>query len=308
MSSVGQPIGSSVTAAEPATEAASVAQPGPDDASVIRRERLRVLFHSKTFIAGVVIVGFWIICAIFGNLIAPDDPLLTDPIKALHAPTSAHLFGTDTLGRDVLSRVIVGARDILIVAPLATLLGTVLGTILGLVTGYFRGAVDDVLGRIIDAVLAVPVVIVGLLSLVALGPSKITVILVIGVVFTPVIARTVRAAVLQEREYEYVAAARLRNERTPYILFGEILPNVLGPVLVEFTVRLGYAIFTIATLSFLGFGIQPPAPDWGLQIYQQYGLISGGYWWPVLFPALAIASLVIGVNLLSDGIASAFER
>ncbi|MBV9192808.1 MAG: ABC transporter permease [Solirubrobacterales bacterium] len=308
MSSFGEPIGSSVTAGEPPVADDQLSVPGPEDTRVMRRERMAVLLHSKTFIAGAVILAFWIVCAIFGKLIAPDDPLLTDPIKALQAPSSAHLFGTDTLGRDVLSRVLVGARDILIVAPLATLLGTVLGTVLGLVMGYFRGPTDDVLGRIVDAVLAVPVVIVGLLSLVALGPSTITVIFVIGVVFTPVIARTVRAAVLTEREYEYVAAARLRNERTPYILFGEILPNVLGPVLVEFTVRLGYAIFTIATLSFLGFGIQPPAPDWGLQIYQHYGLISGGYWWPVLFPALAIASLVIGVNLLSDGISQAFER
>jgi peptide/nickel transport system permease protein len=149
---------------------------------------------------------------------------------------------------------------------------------------------------------------VGLLALVALGPSKLTVIIVIGIVFTPVIARTVRAAVLSERDLEYVAAARLRNEKTRYILFAEILPNVLGPVIVEFTVRLGYAIFTIATLSFLGFGIQPPAPDWGLQIFEHYGLISGGYWWPVVFPALAIASLVVGVNLVSDGLSQAFER
>jgi peptide/nickel transport system permease protein len=105
-----------------------------------------------------------------------------------------------------------------------------------------------------------------------------------------------------------VAAARLRNENTPYILFAEILPNVSGPIMVEFTVRLGYAIFTVATLSFLGLGIQPPAPDWGLQIFEQYGLISGGYWWPVLFPALAVASLVTAVNLMADGISQAFER
>ena len=117
-----------------------------------------------------------------------------------------------------------------------------------------------------------------------------------------------RAAVLSERELEYVAAARLRNERTPYVLFGEILPNVMGPVMVEFTVRLGYAIFAIATLTFLGFGIQPPAPDWGLQVYEHYGLISGGFWWTVLFPALAITSLVVGVNLLADGVAKAFGR
>jgi peptide/nickel transport system permease protein len=151
-------------------------------------------------------------------------------------------------------------------------------------------------------------VIIGILAIVALGTSKLTVIIVIGLVFAPVIARTVRAAVLQEREMEYVSAAQLRNEKAPYILFAEILPNVMGPVMVEFTVRLGYAIFTVATLSFLGFGIQPPAPDWGLQVFEHYGLISGGYWWPVLFPALAIAILVVGVNLLADGIAGAFER
>jgi peptide/nickel transport system permease protein len=302
-----EPVGA---AEQGATVSSPVAVGGRpvDDARTARRERLRLLRHQKTFIVGAILVGFWILCAIFGSLIAPDDPLASNPLQALLSPSGDHWFGTDKLGRDVFSRVIVGARDILIVAPLATLLGTVLGTALGLVTGYFRGAVDDVVSRVVDAFLALPVVIVGLLALVALGPSKITVILVIGIVFAPIIARTVRAAVLTERELEYVAAARLRNEGTPYILFGEILPNVLGPVMVEFTVRLGYAIFAIATLSFLGFGIQPPAPDWGLQIFQHYGLISGGYWWPVLFPAMAIATLVVGVNLIADGVTQAFER
>jgi peptide/nickel transport system permease protein len=287
---------------------APAAAPPADAERTAQRERLRLLVRSKTFIAGVIIVGIFVIFAIFGETLAPDDPFATDPIDDLAAPGSEHLFGTDRVGRDVLSRVIVGARDILIVAPAATLLGTVLGTALGLVTGYFRGPVDDILSRFIDAFLALPTVIIGILAIVALGPSKWTVIIVIGLVFAPIIARTVRAAVLQEREMEYVAAAQLRNERTPYILFAEILPNVMGPVMVEFTVRLGYAIFTVATLSFLGFGIQPPAPDWGLQVFEHYGLISGGYWWPVLFPALAIAILVVGVNLLADGIAGAFER
>jgi peptide/nickel transport system permease protein len=289
----------------PATPAAA---PPASAERTAQKERLRLLLRSKTFIAGAVIVGIFVILAIFGETLAPDDPFATDPLDDLAAPSSEHLFGTDRVGRDVLSRVIVGARDILIVAPAATLLGTVLGTALGLITGYFRGPVDDILSRFIDAFLALPAVIIGILAIVALGTSKLTVILVIGLVFTPIIARTVRAAVLQEREMEYVAAAQLRNERTPYILFAEILPNVMGPVMVEFTVRLGYAIFTVATLSFLGFGIQPPTPDWGLQVFEHYGLISGGYWWPVLFPALAIAILVVGVNLLADGIAGAFER
>jgi len=286
--------------------------PGREEALDARRERLALLVRSKTFLAGAALVGIWVFCAVFGSLVAPYDPLgdnLQEQLsEKLLAPSSSHLFGTDQLGRDVFSRVIVGARDILTVAPLAALLGTVLGTALGLVTGYFRGIVDDLLMRVNDAFLAIPQVILGLLVLVSLGPSKWSLVLVIGIVFAPIIGRTVRAAVLAERELEYVQAAHLRNERAWYVMFGEILPNVSAPVVVEFTVRLGYAIFVAATLSFLGFGIQPPAPDWGLQIKENYILLSGGDWWPTLFPALAIATLVIGVNLLSDGIARVFDR
>jgi peptide/nickel transport system permease protein len=305
MSVPGQPLSSAFDEALAGTPAA--AGPARDEGGSARREQLARLWRSKTFIAGVAIIGFWVLCAIFGELVV-QDPLASNPIGDLQAPSIDHLFGTDRLGRDVFARVIVGAQGILITAPLATILGTVLGTVLGLVTGYFRGAVDDVLSRIIDAFLALPVTIVGLLAIVALGPSKLTVICVVGLVFAPIIARTVRAAVLGEREMDYVAAARLRNERTSYVLFAEILPNVMGPVMVEFTVRLGYAVFAIATLSFLGFGIQPPAPDWGLQVAEHYGLINGGFWWTVLFPAMAITSLVIAVNLVADGVTQAFER
>jgi peptide/nickel transport system permease protein len=279
-----------------------------DDAQLARRERLRLILGSKTFVGGAIILGFWIFCALFGEAIAPKDPYASDPLNRLNPPSGNFWFGTDRLGRDVFSRVLAGARDILTVAPLATLLGTALGTALGLVTGYFRGLVDDLIMRFMDALLAVPLVILSLLALVALGPSNATVVAVIGVVFTPLVARTVRAAVLSESQLEYVQAARLRDERPPYIMFAEILPNVLPPVIVEFTVRLGYAVFTIAALSFLGFGIQPPAPDWGLQIFENYGFISSNVWWPVLYPALAIASLVVAVNLIADGIAQAYER
>jgi peptide/nickel transport system permease protein len=296
------------SAVESVDDVQVVLGPPRDDARLARKERVRVLVHSKSFIAGAIIVGFWVVCAIFGRVLVLQDPFASSPINGLQAPSVDNWFGTDRLGRDVFSRVIVGSRDIIIVSFAATVLGTVLGTALGLVTGYFRGVVDDVLGRIIEAFLALPVVLVGILALVSLGPSNLTIIVVVGLVFTPIIARTVRAAVLSERELEYVAAARLRNEGTPYILFAEILPNVMGPVLVEFTVRLGYAIFVVATLSFLGVGVQPPAPDWGLQVLDHYGLISGGYWWPVLFPAAAIATLVIGVNLMADGLTQAFER
>jgi peptide/nickel transport system permease protein len=295
-------------AVDPVGEVVVALGPPRDDGRLARRERVRVLLHSKSFIAGAIIVGFFLLCAVLGKALVLQDPFASSPINGLEAPSADNWFGTDRLGRDVFSRVIVGSRDIMLIAPAATLLGTVVGTALGLVTGYFRGAVDDILSRIIEAFLALPVVLVAVMALVSLGPSNLTIIVVVGIVFAPIIARTVRAAVLTERELEYVSAARLRNERTPYILFAEILPNVFGPVIVEFTVRLGYAIFVVATLSFLGFGVQPPAPDWGLQIFDHYGLISGGYWWPVLFPAAAIAILVIGVNLMADGLTQAFER
>lgn len=296
------------TGAAPAPLDVGLARPEELRTPSERREIVGLLARSPTFFAGALILAFWILCAVFGPVFIPYDPLGAEVLEKLKGPSGDHWFGTDRLGRDVFSRVVAGSRDILAVAPAATVVGTAAGTALGLVAGYFRGVVDDVIMRIVDAFLSVPVVITGLVALVALGPSRLTVIAVIGVVFAPIIARTVRAAVLSERELEYVEAARLRNERAPYVMFAEILPNVLPPVLVEFTVRLGYAIFAIATLSFLGFGIQPPAPDWGRQIFEHYALINGGYWWPSLFPALAIASLVVAVNLVADGLAQAFRR
>jgi peptide/nickel transport system permease protein len=265
------------------------------------------IFRSGAFLIGLFIVAFWIGCAIFGRALVPYDPFADDMLNSLMPPDSQHWFGTDQLGRDVFSRVIAGARDILTIAPVATLISTVLGTALGLVMGYFGGWVDEILSRLVDAVLALPAVIVALLALTALGTSNITVLFVIGFSYSPIIARTVRSSVIAERNLDYVAAAELRRENRLYTMFVEILPNVIGPILVEFTVRLGYSIFTVATLSFIGFGIQPPSPDWGLSIASNYGLIGGGYWWTVVFDSVAIASLVIGVNLMADGIASALD-
>jgi peptide/nickel transport system permease protein len=273
----------------------------------LRKEFLRNLTHQKAFVAGAVIIGFWIIAAIFGNLLVPHDPQAQNLLNINKAPSGSHWFGTDSLGRDMFARVITGSRDILITAPVATLIGTLLGTALGLVMGYFRGLVDDVIGRFVEAFLALPLVVTGILGIVALGPSDGTLILVIGIIFTPLIARTVRAAVLLERELDYVSAARLRGETSAYVMFIEILPNVLAPIMVEFTVRLGYAVFTIVTLSFLGFGIPPPSSDWGLEISQNFPQVPAGYWWEVLFDALAIASLVIGVNMIASSIESALD-
>jgi peptide/nickel transport system permease protein len=268
------------------------------------RDQLRQLFRSATFLVGLAIILLWIFCAILGAAVVPYDPFADDLLNALLPPSREHWFGTDQLGRDVFSRVIVGSRDILTVAPLATIVSTVFGAALGLAMGYFHGLVDETLSRLVDALLALPTIIIALLALVALGPSTPTVIFVIGFTFAPIIARTVRAGVLAERELDYVAAAQLRREGAAHIMFVEILPNVLPPIVVETTVRLGYAIFAVATLSFIGFGIQPPSPDWGLSIASNYGLIGGGYWWTVLFDGLAIASLVVAVNLVADGIES----
>src|SRR3954453_24022018 len=239
----------------------------------IRRETLRQILHSSTFVVGNGITIFWVICAIAGSHIAPFDPINDSFTPSYSAPTWAHPFGMDRVGRDIFSRVIVGARSVIEIAPAATALGVGLGSVLGLLMGYFGGWIDNVIGRLVDVVLAVPFIVLAILVLTALSAgsegisvSPIKLIVVIGIAFTPIVARTVRSAVLAERNLDYVQAAKLRGERPPYIMLVEILPNVTGPIIVEATVRLGYAVFAVATLAFVGYGPQPPSPDWGLQI------------------------------------------
>ena len=267
-----------------------------------------ILLRTPTFLIGAVIVLFWSFCAIFGYDVVPYDPFADDLLATLAPPSAEHWFGTDQIGRDVFSRVIAGARDILTIAPLATLIGTVAGTTIGLAMGYFGGWVDAIIGRIIEVMLSLPLIIVALLVLVALGPSTPTVVVVVGLVFTPLVARTVRAAVLAERHLDYVVAASVRSESALHIMFIEILPNIWPPIIVEATVRLGYAIFTIASLSFLGFGVQPPSPDWGLTISENYGVLVGGFWWTVVPATVAVASLVVGVNLVAEAIQRALAE
>jgi len=279
----------------------------------IRRETLRQILHSRTFVVGNVITIFWVICAIAGSHIAPFDPINATFSPSYHAPTWAHPFGMDRVGRDIFSRVIVGARSVIEIAPAATALGVGLGSVLGLLMGYFGGWIDNVIGRLVDAVLAVPFIVLAILVLTALsaGSEGISVsspklIMVIGIAFTPIVARTVRSAVLAERGLDYVQAAKLRGERPPYIMAFEILPNVMGPIVVEATVRLGYAVFAVATLAFVGYGPQPPSPDWGLQIADQYADVTLA-WWAIVFPALAIASLVVAINLTADAVQQVLE-
>ncbi len=292
--------------AEP-TPIGPVVTPAASERSQARRETIRLLVRRPAFILGNIVIIGWIITAILGQRITPYDPFNQFFIGHL-PPSPEHLMGTDRLGRDVLSRVMVGSRDVLIIAPLAAMLGVIAGTLLGLVMGYYRGAVDDVLSRIVEAFLALPVVLIALLTLVVLGSSPLVVVCVVGILFTPIVARTVRSAVLSERQLDYVTAAKLRGESGPFILSREIFPNVLGPTVVEMTVRFGYAIFTVATLSFLGVGLQPPSPDWGLTVSEEYNNMIAGVWWPTLFPALAIASTVVAVNLIADSLQSVLSE
>jgi len=259
------------------------------------------LLATPTFTVGALIVSFWVLAALATSVFPLVNPLGVDPVHTLAPPSPGHWLGTDDLGRDVLARVLAGSASVLSIAPAATLLGLAGGVTLGLVSGYYRGFADDLLMRGADILMSLPVVITAVVALALLGSSEVNVILVIGFLFTPFVARTVRSAVLPEREREYVEAARLRGEKGPFVMAAEILPNVRAPIIVEATLRLGYAAFAASTLSFLRLGVQPPSPDWGLTIALEQPYIQIAPW-TVLFPALALASLVVGVNLVADGL------
>lgn len=271
--------------------------------------RIRSAFAGlpPSVVAGSLVLLFWIACALFGNLFVPYDPYAEDFLAMLTPPDAAHWFGTDQLGRDVLSRIVVGSRDILLVAPLATLAGVTAGSIIGLVLGYFDGLVDAIGARLLDTLMAFPFIVLVTMTLVAIGPSNLTVVLVIAIAYAPLVARTVRAAVREQKQRDYVSAARLGGEGALAIMFLEILPNVRETILIELVTRLGYAFFSIATLSFLGLGIQPPSADWGLAVADGYGFLTGGKWWVVVFNSAAIVSLVMATNLIAQGI-GAFEN
>jgi peptide/nickel transport system permease protein len=266
-----------------------------------RRERWKLLLRRPGFIVGVLILLTWIVCAIGGDRITPYPPLVPE-FQPLLPPNSTNWMGTDQLGRDVLSRVMAGARDVLIAAPIAAVISVTAGSLLGLIMGYYRGWVDEIVSRLVEALLAIPVFLMGILIVTSLGASRTIVIGTVAVLFTPIVTRTVRSAVIAEAQLDYVVSAGLRGESGLFVMTREILPNITGPIVVELTVRIGYAVFTIATLSFLGVGIQPPSPDWGLTVSETYRFIQNGQWWPALFPAMAIASLVIATNLVADSI------
>jgi peptide/nickel transport system permease protein len=250
---------------------------------------------------------FWVVDAVAWRAIVPYDPQAVSPGDTLQGPSAEHWFGTDDLGRDVFSRVLAGASPVLTVAPAAALLAVVAGVAVGLVAGYLGGATDDVVMRVVDALLAFPLVVGAVLVLAVTGVSELHLVIVIALVLAPLTARTVRAAVRTEREREYVEAARLRGDSAAYIMVAEILPNISGLVVAEATSRFAAAIFAAATLSFLGLGIQQPSPDWGLSVALGRVFLQTAPW-IVLFPALALASLVVATAAVADGLRLRIER
>ena len=276
--------------------------------SQVRREQRRLLLRSPAFIIGSLIVGFWVLSSFFPDLLSlwgPKESVVNNAGEALRRtpPDGTAWFGTDRLGRDVYARVVHGARPILIAAPAATLIAAVIGTLLGLMTGYFRGWVDEIISRLLEAILSIPSILLAIVIVFTFGTTNTVIIGAIAFLFISPIARTVRAATLAEAQLDYVTAAQMRGEGSLFIISREILPNVTGVVIVEVTVRLGYAIFTLATLAFLGLsGGNVTDPNWGIDVAQNYQQIVANVWWPTVFPALAIGSLVIGVNLIADSI------
>jgi peptide/nickel transport system permease protein len=262
---------------------------------------LRSLLQTPSAAVGLGVVIFWGLCAIFWPLIVPYDPAAQDYGALLATPSPAHLFGADHLGRDVLSRVLAGSREVLLLAPAATLIGVVGGIVVGLSAAYYGGWIDEILMRVMDAIMAFPFIILVLLILAVMGSSARNVVLVIGLGFIPLTGRVVRAAALSVRNLDYIAAARLRGARGPDIMLTEMLPNIGAPIVVEATVRVGYAIFAVASLSFLGLGVPPPSSNWGAMINETrlYLTINPAI---VLAPTLAIGSLVVAINLVADGL------
>ena len=276
----------------------------------IWRDRLRdlfkILYGRLSSAVGTTVFLLFLLLSLLGPLIAPYEANEQIALDARQAPSATHLFGTDKLGRDVFSRVILGARDILTLAGLGTFLSIITGTVFGLFSGYRGGLIDEGIMRFFDALLAMPALLLALLLLGTLGPSRNSVLVVIVIVYTPIVARVVRSVVLSVKPKGFVEAAQTQGESLGRILFREILPSVLPALAVEAALRFSYAIFLVASLGFLGVGVQPPNPDWGLMVNEARTVRNTP--WALYFPVGAIAVLVIGVNLMADGLKRAVQQ
>jgi peptide/nickel transport system permease protein len=264
-------------------------------------EQVSIIKNSRVAVIGLSIIVFWVLVAVLAPLISPHDPLAQNAKAINQKPSAEYLLGTDLYGRDILSRLIYGTRMILLLAPASVLAAVAIGTTLGLIGGYFGGLIDEVVMRLLDAVMAFPAILLYLIIIAAIGPSAVNVVIAITFVGTPGIARLVRSLALDIRTRDYVRAAQTRGENPFYIMFVEILPNVRGPLIIDSLLRVGYAVFAIGTLGFLGLGLRPPTPDWGSMVAE-----ARKYIWTnplaVVWPIVALASLVVGLNLFADGL------
>jgi len=260
---------------------------------------------------GLGILLGWILVALGAPWLAPFPPNATllpfAPPGTVFEGGKKFLLGTDHLGRDILSRILYGARTVLVYAPLATGCAYVVGILMGLTAGYKRGWVDALLSRVSDIVLSFPVLVLYVLIIATVGASAVNIVLAITFASTPGIMRIVRGLTLDLRQRDYVAAAQIRGESTLRIMLVEILPNALGPLIVDACLRLGYVTITIGVLGFLGLGLPPPTPDWGSMI-NETRTMAQVFPWMALFPCLAISSLVLGLNLLADGLRDVARR
>ena len=264
------------------------------------------LVRNFAFSAGLLLTVALVLCALAAPLLAPHDPNMQDTSRRLEAPSKEHLLGLDDLGRDVLSRIVWGARVSLRVGFSVVLLASIVGVTLGAISGYFGGAIDVMVMRLCDILLAFPGILLAIALVAVLGPSLNNVILALAIIGWVGYARLVRGQVLKVREMEYVTAARALGARSPRVIALHVLPNVINPVIVMATLGLAGAILAEASLSFLGLGVQPPTPSWGAMLTsgrRYLGLANH----LAIFPGAAIMLAVMGLNFLGDGLIDALD-
>ncbi|WP_288422311.1 ABC transporter permease [uncultured Pantoea sp.] len=264
-------------------------------------EILKRLLRSPQGAAGVLILLLALLMVAGGAHVAPFDPESISILTRYRPPSAEHWFGTDQLGRDIFSRVLVGARSTILLSLLATALAMVIGSVLGTASAYLGGKVDEFLMRTMDAVMAIPSLLFALLIVSTLGQSSMNAVLAITIAFVPGMVRIARSVALAARQQDYISAAIARGEGGYYIILREMLPNILAPIIVEATIRVAFAIMLFATLSFLGLGAQPPEPEWGLMVSEARSYFFKAPWM-MMIPGLAIALVAIGFNLLGDGL------
>ncbi len=264
------------------------------------------LLRSPQGAIGLTIVACIALLVAFGPLLAPYSPEGLAPLNRYKPPSAAFWLGTDQYGRDIFSRLLHGARATVVMAILATSFGTLAGALIGTSSAFIGGRVDEAVMRTVDAVMAVPTLLMALLIVSTLGKSSTNAVLAIAIASTPGMARITRSVALAVRKQDYVSAAIARGEKASFIIRREMLPNVIAPIIVEWTIRVAFAVMVFATLSFLGLGAQPPAPEWGLMVAEARKFMHLSPWM-ILWPSLAIATVAIGFNLLGDGLRDALN-